>query len=246
MSPIDGTVSRNLVDVGNLVGVPQKTELATVVNDESIYAYFNLSEREFLPISRDYIEKSGNSQAGSTDSGKLVPAYLALSDETDYPHKGHIDYAGTQVDPSTGTIQVRGIFPNPSGLILQGMFLRVRIPIAEGEALLVPDIALQADQAGRYLLTVNDRDVVEQRQVTAGQLVKGMRVISKGLTEKDRVIINGLQRARPGAKIKPLTAAAPSSSPNATEKPAKAGTKKPDTPAAKSENQTPATNHSEK
>jgi multidrug efflux system membrane fusion protein len=218
-SPIDGRVSRNLVDEGNLVGAGQKTELATVVNDDSVYAYFNLSEREFLPLLRNYPQR----EASATSEGKKgvnpYPAYLALSDETDYPHKGHIDYASTQVDPSTGTIQIRAIFPNPKGLILQGMFVRIRVPVATKESLLVPDLAIQADQAGRYVLVVNDKDVVEQRQVTTGQLVKQMRVIEKGVGEKDRVITNGLQRARPGSKVKPTKASPQPSKPAGAQKP---------------------------
>ncbi len=245
VSPIDGRVSRNLVDVGNLVGAPQKTELATIVNDESIYAYFSLSEREFLPLARDHIEESAHSVTEDKQSNNLGTAYLSLSDETDYPHKGYIDYASTQIDPNTGTIQVRGIFPNPSGLMLQGMFVRVRIPVAARESLLVPDVALQADQAGRYVLTVNDRDVVEQRQVTVGRLVNGMRVISKGLTEKDWVIINGLQRARPGSKVKSLKAAATSPQ-KAADKTVNTGTEKPDTAATEPRNPKATTKYSDK
>ncbi len=245
-SPIDGRVSRNLVDVGNLVGAAQKTELATVVNDESIYAYFSLSEREFLPLSRDYIREAVDPESGREKSARPSIAYLGLSDEEGYPHKGKIDYAGTQVDPNTGTIQVRAIFPNADGLILQGMFVRIRIPIATRESLLVPDVAVQADQAGRYVLIVNDRDVVEQRQVTVGGLDKRMRVITKGLTEKDRVIVNGLQRARPGSKVKPQKADAPSATPNAAEKPVKTGTKKTDTAAPDSGNQDASKKHSGK
>lgn len=235
-SPINGRVSRNLVDQGNLVGAGNKTKLASVVDDESIYAYFNLSEREFLPLMRSYQEHRRAEKSEGKEEADPLPAYLALSDETGYPHQGHIDYASTEVDPSTGTIQIRAIFPNPTGLILQGMFVRIRLPVAEYESLLVPDVAIQADQAGRYLLVVDDKGVVEQRQVTTGSLVKGMRVIKKGLKKKDWVIVNGLQRARPGGKVKATKASkkpapkdktkAQKSSGAETQKPKEAGSEK--------------------
>ncbi|MEJ2719038.1 MAG: efflux RND transporter periplasmic adaptor subunit [Deltaproteobacteria bacterium] len=203
IAPIDGRVSRNLVDVGNLVGAQNKTLLTTMVDDRSVYAYFNLSERSFLPIMRKYFKRSQNSPAIGAGKQKSTPAYLGLADEDGYPHKGYIDYANTQVDPNTGTIQIRAIFPNPDGLILQGMFVRIRIPVSTQKSLLVPDVAVQSDQAGKYVLLVNKKNVVEKRQVTAAQRVDRMRVIRKGLTDKEWVIVNGLQRARPGGEVKP-------------------------------------------
>jgi membrane fusion protein, multidrug efflux system len=208
-SPIDGRVSRNLVDAGNLVGEAEKTLLTTVVNDESIYAYFNVSEADLLPILRRRVGEVGR----SSQEIPPVPVYLGLADETGYPHEGHLDFADTKVTSQTGTIQVRGIFDNPDGLLMPGLFVRVRVPVEKRVGLLVPDAAVQFDQGGRYVLVATDDNVVQQKRVKIGQQLEGLRVIDDGLTPKDRVIISGVQRARPGAKVSPSTApvAAPQS-----------------------------------
>jgi RND family efflux transporter MFP subunit len=203
-SPTDGRVSRNLVDVGNLVGATEKTLLTTVLNDDFVYAYFNVSELDLLPILRQHAKKPDPSSGASV----RVPIYMGLADETGYPHEGHFDFADTKVDPSTGTIQVRGIFPNPDGLLMAGMFVRVRVPVEKRTALLMPDVAVQFDQGGRYLLVVNDENVVLRKRIKMGELVDGMRVIEEGLTNNDRVITTGWQRARPGSKVNPTASPA--------------------------------------
>lgn len=215
-SPIDGRVSRNLVDVGNLVGQAEKTLLTTVVNDDSIYAYFNLSEADLLPILRKRAIKPDQ----PSQSVPEVPVYLGLADETGYPHQGHLDFADTKVTAQTGTIQVRGIFPNPDGLLMPGLFVRVRVPVETRTGLLIPDIAVQFDQGGRYVLVVNDENVVQQKRVKIGRQIEQMRVIEDGLTAGDRVVISGVQRARPGIKVAPTAspAAAPQSETSAHEK----------------------------
>ncbi len=209
-SPISGRVSRNLVDVGNLVGEAEKTLLTTVVDDESIYAYFNLSELDLLPIRRKYPRRSEETPLADLK----VPAELGLADEKGYPHKGLVNFADTQVDPSTGTLQVRAIFPNKDGLLMAGMFVRVRVPIDASEKVLVPDVAIQTDQAGSYVLTVNGNNVVEQLRVELGQKVDSMQVIEKGLKGDELVIIKGLLKARPGAKVNPIRAESGSLNPS--------------------------------
>ncbi|MBI5569391.1 MAG: efflux RND transporter periplasmic adaptor subunit [Desulfomonile tiedjei] len=201
-SPIDGRVSRNLVDVGNLVGATEKTLLTTVVDDESVYAYFNVSELDLLSVRR----KGTGKRDPTTDLPMNFPVFLALADETGFPHEGRLDFAQTQIDPSTGTIQVRGIFPNTDGTLMAGMFVRVRVPVEKREALLVPDVAVQFDQGGRYLLLVDDRNVVHHKRIKMGQQVDDMRVIEEGITATDRVIIAGTQRARPGSTVNPTPA----------------------------------------
>ncbi|MEW6110942.1 MAG: efflux RND transporter periplasmic adaptor subunit [Thermodesulfobacteriota bacterium] len=207
-SPINGRVSRNLVDVGNLVGAEQKTLLTTVVNDDPMYAYFNLSELDVLPIIRDYVKDKSDKAV----KDERNPVYMELADEKGYPHEGYIDFADTQIDPSTGTMQVRGVFPNLDGLLMPGMFVRLRVPLDKRRGLLVPEVAIQADQAGRYVLVVNPQEVVEKRRVKPGQSVDHMRVIDEGLSADDRVVVSGVQRARPGIVVKalmPPTAPAP-------------------------------------
>ena len=202
-SPIDGRISRNQVDIGNLVGATGETLLATVVHDDPIYAYFSMSEDDLLMLIRKYGMRKANDPVRMKDSNKRIPAELGLSDETGYPHSGYVDYFDTQVDPNTGTLSVRAVFDNPIGLILSGMFVRVRVPTGRGNAILVPDVALSADQGGRFLLVVNEKNVVEHRPVKMGALVGTMRVIHSGLAAGERVIVNGLQRARPGSTVAP-------------------------------------------
>jgi RND family efflux transporter MFP subunit len=125
--------------------------------------------------------------------------------ESGFPHKGTIDYIAPNLDASTGTLEVRGIFENANRALLPGMFAQIRVPLAvsETEALLVPDMAIGADQAGNYLLLVDKDNVVQQRTVVTGQLVGPLRVITSGLTADDVVVVSGNQRAIPGQKINP-------------------------------------------
>lgn len=199
-SPIKGRVSRNLVDVGNLVGMADKTVLTTVVDDERVYVYFSVSELDALTMTRARSKGDFKSPAEVR-----IPVYMALADETEYVHEGYIDFADTKIDPSTGTLQVRGIFPNPDGLLMAGMFMRVRVPTDKRLACLVPEVALQADQGGSYCLLVTSDNTVEQRRVKPGMTVGAMRVIDRGLEGKESVIVGGLQRARPGAKVSPAS-----------------------------------------
>lgn len=202
-TPISGTVSRNLVDVGNLVGSGDNTLLTTVVNEESLYAYFDISEIDLLPLIRMRSATTTSDSAPSTQ--KLdIPAYLALADETGYPHEGRIDFLETAIDPNTGTLRGRGIFPNPKGEMLPGMFVRIWIPVSKPQtALMVTERALGVDQGQHYLLVVNDRNVVEYRRVKVGLLENGLRVIKDGLSAGEWVVVNGLQRVRPTITVSP-------------------------------------------
>ncbi|MFH1113311.1 MAG: efflux RND transporter periplasmic adaptor subunit [Pseudomonadota bacterium] len=199
-SPIDGRVSRNKVDIGNLVGANEKTLLTTVVHDDPIYAYFNVSELDLLPIMRRFSEEKADR---SSKEKARTPLFLGLADETGYPHKGHLDFTETTVDASTGTIQVRGIFPNPDGLLMAGMFVRIRVPVDKQAALLVPDIAVQFDQGGTYVLVIDGDNVVHIKRIKTGEKVGEMRVVEKGITAGDRVITTGVLRAKPGTKVNP-------------------------------------------
>jgi RND family efflux transporter MFP subunit len=201
-SPIPGMVSRNLVDEGNLVGRGEATLLTTVVNDNPMYAYFNVSETNLLYHLRKKREH--------TDPRKKLdePAkvYLALADDEGYPHEGVLDYMDNTVDPQTGTIQVRGKFPNSDGALVSGLFAKIRIPIDTiKDALMVPEAALGADQGGRYLLVVNQKNQVEYRKVKLGPLEGKERAVLEGIKAEDRVIIKGLQRVRAGMTVTPMT-----------------------------------------
>ena len=208
-SPIAGRVGRNLVDVGNLVGEGEPTLLTTITRYDPMYVYFNLNERDLLKVMAMYRQRV-QEKGLDTDKGPGreadIPLFLGLADEEGYPHKGKLDFAESSVDPGTGTLRLRGMFPNPGmpPVLLPGLFTRLRMPIDEREdALLVTERALGTDQGGRYLLAVNSENVVEKRLIRMGQLVDGLRVIEEGLQPGDWVIVNGLQRARPGAKVDP-------------------------------------------
>ncbi len=196
-APFTGRIGRHLVDEGNLVGTPSPTTLATIEQIEPIDVYFSVDEPDVLRI-HAMIRQRG---LGPNDV-EHVPVYVGLQTDKGYPHEGRLDFIDTGLDPSTGTLQVRAVFPNSDHMLLPGVFVRVRVPVEQNKhALLVSNRALGVDQTGSYLLVVNADNVVEQRVVEAGALVDGLRVISKGLTKSDRVVVEGMQRATPGTKV---------------------------------------------
>lgn len=208
-SPINGRVSRNLVDIGNLVGAVEKTQLTTVVNDENVYCYFNLNERDLLLLKRIH-----QSDTKEKLKEKKIPVRLALADEKDFPHQGYIDFSDVKLNPETGTVQSRAIFSNSDGFMLPGMFARVRLPYQKRKAILVPNSAIQFDQAGKYVLTLNDKNEVEApRRIKAGREEGGMTIVEEGLSPSDRVISTGTLRARPGMPVRVI---APSSRQDST------------------------------
>jgi len=198
-SPTDGRIGRIIHDVGNLVGDGEATLLTTVMKFDPIHVYATLSVNDFLKY-----QSIAATLPSRTDSIRKMPVELALADETGFRHVGQIDYHDPMVDKGTGTIELRGVFPNPKEEILPGMFARIRIPIANRRnAILVPDQALGIDQAGQYVLVVGADDKVDHRQVQVGRVDKGMRVIEGKIGPQDRVIVEGLLRARPGMKVVP-------------------------------------------
>ena len=206
-APFDGIVSARTVSIGTYVG-STTTVLATIVQNDPIYVNFNVSEQDVLRIRADSARRGLTAQ-----DLKKVPVDVGLQTDEGYPHQGHLDYAAPTVDTATGTLSVRAILDNSKRVLLPGYFVRVRVPLGPPEeALLVPDTALGSDQSGRYVLTVGKGSVVEQLPVTVGALVGDMRVIEKGLSKSDRVIVNGIQRAIPGRKVDPQTAATPAKS----------------------------------
>lgn len=198
-APFDGIVGAHLVSVGQLVGASSPTQLATIVALDPIYVNFNVNEQDVLRI------RAEARRRGMTPSDlEQLPIEVGLQTESGYPHKGKLDYAAPTVNQSTGTLAVRGVLPNADRVLLPGYFVRVRVPLDQQQnALLVPDVALGSDQAGRYVLVVNAENVVEQRKVQAGPLEGELRVIESGLRPDDRVVIAGLLRAIPGQKVDP-------------------------------------------
>jgi RND family efflux transporter MFP subunit len=196
-APFDGVVTARQVSVGELVGASATpTTLATIVQLDPIWVNFNASERDVL---RERANLASRGQTGADLLGTAVE--VGLQTESDFPHNGKLDYIAPTVNASTGTLALRASFENGNRALLPGFFVRVRIPSEPLPALLVPDVALGSDQGGRYVLIVNKDSVVEQRKVDEGQLVGELRVIEKGLTKDDRVVVGGIMRAIPGQKV---------------------------------------------
>ena len=201
-SPVTGRIGKTLVYKGNLVGYNEATHLTTIVKYDPIYATFNITERALLELLDDDSreERKGNGETKKSD----VKIFLRRANDDGYPFEGRLDYADLAVDQSTGTYMIRGVFPNPDYKILPGLFVRIRVPGEKREnALLIPEVATLADQAGRYVLIVNSEDKVERKNVTLGVKYGEMVLVEKGLEKEDRVIIEGIQKARLGEVVIP-------------------------------------------
>jgi RND family efflux transporter MFP subunit len=195
-APFDGVVSARQVSIGELVGASSPTVLATIVQLDPIWVNFNASERDVQQV------RANLASRGETTAALIgMPVDVGLQTDTGYPHVGKLDYVAPTVNSSTGTLAARASLANSNRTLLPGYFVRVRVPGKPTPALLVPDLALGSDQGGRYVLVVNQDNVVEQRKVTEGQLVGNLRVIEKGLTKDDRVVVGGIMRAIPGQKV---------------------------------------------
>lgn len=213
-APFNGRMGRHLVDPGNLVGAGgQETVLAEINQIDPSYAYFTINELDLLRVRK----LQQDAASGDADyRTRPIPVYLGLSNETGYSHEGRIDFAAISVDPGTGTLLLRAIFPNPDRKILPGLFGRLRVPVGrDTKAILVPEVALGLDQVGRYVLVVNDKNVVERRSVQVGFTVDEMRVINAGLKGDERIVVNGLLRAIPGREVTPEVQAAENAQPRA-------------------------------
>lgn len=199
-APFDGIVTAHLVSVGDLVGTNSPTKLATLVQLDPIYVSFSISEQDVLRI-KAAMAKNG---LKPSEVGK-IPVDVGLMNERGYPHQGVIDYAAPLVDPGTGTLAVRGVLENKDRALLPGMFVRIRIPMEfqKVTALLVPDVAIGADQSGSYVLVVDKDGVVQQHTVKPGQLVGQLRVVESGVAADDEVVVSGNQKAAPGEKVAP-------------------------------------------
>ena len=197
-APVTGRIGREQVTVGNLVQA-DSTLLTSLVSVDPIYAYFNVDERSVLKY-QALVREGKLPDAMSSQ----VPVYLQLENEKDFPHKGTIDFINNQFDPSTGTLQIRGIFPNANAFLVPGSFVRVRVAGSPRyPAILLTDRAIGSDQGQKFALVVGQNNTVELRPLELGPEVDGLRVVRKGLTGDENVVINGLVNARPGSKVNP-------------------------------------------
>lgn len=200
-APFDGVVSNHLADIGALVGVSGPTKLATIVQTDPMYVYFNLSEPQVLKI------KESNAKAGlpfRTTDLSSIPVEIGLQGEEGYPHKGHMDYGSPQVDQSTGALLVRAVFDNKDQTLLPGLFVRVRTPVGHlDKAVLISNAAIGTSQEGPYVLVVGADNVVQRKVIKTGDRQGQLRIVESGLDPGDWVVIEGIQRAFPGAKVEP-------------------------------------------
>ncbi|MGB8356094.1 MAG: efflux RND transporter periplasmic adaptor subunit [Chthoniobacteraceae bacterium] len=207
-APFTGRISRMAVTTGNLVnggGASQATQLTTLVSVDPVYCYVPVPERSYVT----YQQVARQEKHTSLEDAN-ISCFMQLENETDFGHAGTIDFIDNAVDPATGTIQLRGVFPNPNGLLKPGLFARLRIPgSVPYQALLVPDAAVGTQQDERFLLITGSNNIVESRPVKLGRLFGELRVISDGLKPGDKVIVDGLQKARPGAPVNPSEAPIP-------------------------------------
>jgi multidrug efflux system membrane fusion protein len=200
-SPITGRVSRAITTEGNLVssGPGEATLMTNVVSLDPIYAAFDVDEQSFL---RYGALSSQGKRASARETGLRIE--MALAGDTDYPHAGKMNFLDNQVDPDTGTIRARAVFANADHALTPGLFVRIRVPgtKAYGGAL-VRDGAIGTDLDKRFVLLVQKDGTVAQRPVTLGPLVEGLRIVRSGLSSGDVIVVNGLQRVRPGMKVDP-------------------------------------------
>jgi RND family efflux transporter MFP subunit len=194
-APFDGRIGRRLVDVGNLVKADD-THLATLVARDPMYVYFDIDERTALRLRRT--ARQGRPRAAE------LPVAVGLADEKGFPRRGTIDFADNRVSPTTGQLRLRAVLPNKDGLLMPGLFVRVRLALGESyRALLVPEGAVLADQGEKFVLVVNEKNVVERRRLEVGSRRANWRVVKKGLQAGDWVILGGQQALRPGMTVQP-------------------------------------------
>jgi len=202
-APIAGKISRSQITVGNLVNA-NATVLTTIVSVDPIYVYFDVDERTFLAIRKQVRE--GKLEGKTTAQ---IPVLMGLTGDKGYPHVGKLDFIENRINPSTGTIRVRGTFGNPrpaagDRVLESGLFARIHVPLGKPKtALLVAERAIGTDQGQKFLYVVDNKNEVVFRPIQLGAMHNGLRAISEGLNAGERVIIDGLQRVRPGSVVAP-------------------------------------------
>jgi RND family efflux transporter MFP subunit len=216
---ITGKISRALVDVGNLVNAGGgETLLTTIASVDPMYVEFDVPERALLRYRQHF--RKGPNQGGAEPTVKdlKIPVNVGLEGEEGYPHKGVIDFADNHVNPSTGTILVRGVLPNPKRILDSGMRARVTVPVSDPrKALLVTERAVGTDQGLKFVYVVSDQNVAERRDVKLGRLSAGLQVVQEGVKPEDWVIVNGIQRVRDAAKVEPKRISMPGAAAEPTD-----------------------------
>jgi RND family efflux transporter MFP subunit len=193
-SPIAGRVGRAEITVGNLVQAGAPSRLTTVVSLDPIYATFDADERSYL--------KYAGRKGGLAGDHRMSILLGTVSEGQDYPHKGYVDFFDNQLDPRSGTVRARAVFDNPNHLFAPGLFARLKVVGGSAyQATVVSDRAVGTDQDKKFVLVVKPDSTVEYRPIELGRLVDGYRVVTAGLKSGEKVVVNGLQRVRPGMKV---------------------------------------------
>jgi RND family efflux transporter MFP subunit len=213
-APMSGKVDRRPVTEGTIV-IGDTTLLTAILVLDPLHVYFDVDERDFLRIRQLLRDQKQDAK---------LPVSLGLAGDKEFAHQGVVDFVDLKVDPNTGTVRVRAVFPNKDGKFLPGMFVKVRLPLGEPrKGLLVVEDAIGTDQGKKYVLIVNDKNVVERRDVKLGPQIDGLRVIEDGLKPKEWVVVSGLKDLKPGDTVEPQRKEMPQrpaskEKPNQTEK----------------------------
>src|SRR5262249_44621151 len=218
-APITGRASRAEVTAGNLVvvGASGGPVLTTIVSLDPIWVYFDIDEPSVLRLRAAELARTGRPLTPENIASLQIPVQVGLGNETGFPHTGRIDFIDNRVDPATGTMRVRAVLENKDGLFSPGFFVRVKLATSDPKpTTLVTERAIGTDQGRKYVLVVNDKNVVEYREVQLGPLADGLRAITSGLAPGDWVVVNGIQRARPGVTVNPQRVAMEPKAPAAT------------------------------
>jgi multidrug efflux system membrane fusion protein len=216
-APFAGRLSRTQVNLGDLINSGGgDTLLTTIVSVGPVYVYFNIDERSLLRYRKDFQKQKKDNNAADPHIADLkIPVYVALEGETDYSHKGVIDYADPNVNAGTGTLEVRSLLPNKRDLLQDGMRARIRVPISKPhKSMLITERAIGNEQGRKFVYVVNKDNVVERRDVVLDRMIDGLQVVRGGLEAGDRVIVNGIQRVREGATVKPSEVPMPDAKPD--------------------------------
>jgi membrane fusion protein (multidrug efflux system) len=202
-SPISGTAGNRLVDVGSFVGSPQPTVLTVVSSLDTVRFDFTISESEYLALAR---AAAAEGRSGPKDEAQLE---LVLADGSVHPRKGRVTVVGRGVSAETGTLPLQASFPNPGGLLRPGQFGRIRLPISTRKnAIVIPQRAVQELQGTYNVFVVGADSVAQIREVKLANRTESDWVVSKGLEPADRIVVEGIQKVRPGTKVRPMTQSA--------------------------------------
>ncbi len=197
-APMAGRLARRTLSVGNLVGDGASTLLTTLVVEAPIDVFFNIDERTIAPFKREGIRADGTGK-------KIPPVKLEMADGVLHIEEGRVNYTDPEIDPDTGTLRARAVFENKELHLLPGMYGKILLPKNIKDAILVPDLAVQLDMSGPYVLVVTAENKVESRYITRGALIDASRIVKEGLAADERIIVEGIQRARPGIEVRVAT-----------------------------------------